>query len=573
MESLTAIQLLLRYLEAEGVDYIFGIPGGPLTPLYEALFLRQRIRPILAKHEEGAAFMADAYARVRGGLGVCCATTGPGATNALTGIASSYSDSIPVLLITAQVATGIFGKGALQESTGYAVDIVDMYKSATKLSAMLTSAEKMPELVRRMLRTALSGRPGPVHLNIPADLAKQRIAPDIIAPERYRTHTHATDYEAVKKAAKLLIAAKRPCLLVGHGLRLSGAYGELMQLAERLQIPVATTLKGKSAFPENHPLCLGVFGFAGHALADTYLLGGEVDVLVTIGTSLGEFQTHSWDNSLMPQQALVQIDIDPTEIGKNYPADVGIVGDAKAVLQSFNDYLDIEFPGILPVKGDPLQGLRSQVVRYKKAELLAAQGAPMKPQALMAKMQKVLPENTLLFIDNGNCITWGIHYYEARQPNTFFTSLGMASMGYAIPAAIGAKLAAPDRPVVALVGDGAFAMNGMELHTAAEYNIPAIWVVLNNGGHGMVYHGERLLFGGELNTSRFRKPIDVEGLAISLGVRSFKAETPAEFEQALQTALEASVPCVIDAVVDFEECPPSMQQRTESLNKYFAGVH
>ena len=572
MESLTAIQVLLRYLETEGVEYIFGVPGGPLIPLYEALFLRQRIRPILAKHEEGAAFMADGYARVRNGLGVCCATTGPGATNALTGVASSYSDSIPVLLITAQVSTSVFGKGALQESTCYTIDTVDMYKSATKLSAMLTNAEKMPELLQRMLRTAFAGRSGAVHLSIPADLAKQIIPYEIISPEKYRPRSAVQDSEAVKKAAKLLAAANRPGLLVGHGVRLSQADGELMSLAERLGIPVATTLKGKSAFPENHPLSLGVFGFAGHPLAEAYLLSGDVDVLVVVGTSLGEFQTHSWDKRLMPQNALIQIDIDPTEIGKNYPVDVGIVGDAKTVLRSLADTLATQYPETRPVS-DRLKTLRSQILRYHQAELLESESTPMKPQAVIAKMQKVLPENTLLFLDNGNCVSWGIYYYEARQPNTIFASLGMAAMGYAIAAAIGGKLAARDRPVVALVGDGAFAMNGMEIHTAAEYNIPVIWIVLNNGGHSMVYHGEKLLFGGELNSSRFRKPIDIWGLAASLGVRSFKAETPAAFEQALQAALVASAPCVIDAVVDFEECPSSIQQRAETLNKFFAGIH
>jgi acetolactate synthase I/II/III large subunit len=423
-----------------------------------------------------------------------------------------------------------------------------------------------------MLRTAFAGRPGSVHLSIPADLAKQKIPYEIIPPEKYRPRSAVLDFEAVKRAAKLLAAANRPCLLVGHGVRLSQADGELMQLAERLGIPVATTLKGKSAFPENHPLSLGVFGFAGHPLAEAYLLSGEVDVLVVVGSSLGEFQTHSWDKRLMPQKALIQIDIDPMEMGKNYPVDVGIVGDAKAVLRSLTDTLATQYPETRPVS-DRLKTLRSQIVRYHKAELLEAESTPMKPQAVMAKMQKVLPENTLLFLDNGNCVSWGIHYYEARQPNTIFASLGMAAMGYAIAAAIGGKLAAPDRPVVALVGDGAFAMNGMEIHTAAEYNIPVIWIVLNNGGHSMVYHGEKLLFGGELNSSRFRKPIDIWGLAASLGVRSFKAETPAAFEQALQAALAASAPCVIDAVVDFEECPSSIQQRAETLNKFFAGIH
>ncbi|HEX7009694.1 MAG TPA: thiamine pyrophosphate-binding protein, partial [Phycisphaeraceae bacterium] len=263
-ESLSAVQLLVRYLEGEGVEYIFGIPGGPLMPLYEAIFDNGRIRPIITKHEEGAAFMADGYARVRGGLGVCCATTGPGATNALTGVACARLDSIPLMVLTAQVAISAFGKGAAQESSVQGLDVVELYRSATKASLMLLSAAKTAETVQSLLRKALTGRPGPVHLNLPADLAKRKATPwSGRPPKEYRTQPLCFDRQAVKAACNLLIHARRPAILAGHGVYLSRAWQELIRLAQRLGIPVATTPKGKGVFPEDHVLSLGVLGFAG----------------------------------------------------------------------------------------------------------------------------------------------------------------------------------------------------------------------------------------------------------------------------------------------------------------------
>jgi acetolactate synthase I/II/III large subunit len=272
IRTVSAIELLLRYLEGEGVTHIFGIPGGPLMPLYEALFDRRRIRPILTRHEEGAAFMADGYARVSGRLGLCCTTTGPGATNALTGLACAYRDSVPILILTAQIATSAFGKGAAQESSPLGIDIVDLYKTTTKASVMLVSPEKMADMARHLLRTAFSGRPGPIHLSLPADMVKSPVPIDIRLPVEYRPQSEHFDRKSVKEAAKRLIRARRPVILAGYGVHLSRAYAELRSLAEKLRIPVATTPKAKGVFPEDHVLSLGVFGLAGSPQADAILL-------------------------------------------------------------------------------------------------------------------------------------------------------------------------------------------------------------------------------------------------------------------------------------------------------------
>ncbi|MFA7009533.1 MAG: thiamine pyrophosphate-binding protein, partial [Elusimicrobiales bacterium] len=317
IKETTAAKLLVEYLKQEGVEYVFGIPGAPLMPFYEALYETGWIKPILAKHEEGAAFMADGYARVSGKLGVCCATTGPGATNLITGVACAYADSIPMLVLTAQVATTAFGKGAVQESTYHGVDIVDMFKAVSKSSIMLPSPEKMGDVLRASLRMALSGRKGPVHINLPADFMKKAISASMVTPEQYRVTAHQFDRNAIKEASNQLMHARRPVILAGNGVNLSGGQEELRRLSERLNIPVATSPKAKGAFPENHIYSMGVFGFGASLQAEKYLLSGEVDVLLAVGTSLGESVTCGWDSKLTPSKALIQIDIDPGEIGKN----------------------------------------------------------------------------------------------------------------------------------------------------------------------------------------------------------------------------------------------------------------
>lgn len=362
----------------------------------------------------------------------------------------------------------------------------------------------------------------------------------------------------------MILNAKRPALLVGHGIECSGAWEELKQFAELTNIPVATTPKGKGSFPENHSLSLGVFGFAGHRKAMDYLLSDDVDVLIVIGSSLGDLQTNSWDPRLSPSKALIQIDIDPLEIGKNYPVEIGIAADARQTLQALITFIQASGKSMVSKNEDI--DLEDDTIDFQPSS-----DKRMHPAELMAVTQNVLPEDTILFVDNGSCINWGIHCFQAKHPGSFQIGLGMASMGHAVAAAIGGKLAAPDQPVVALVGDGAFAMNGMEIHTAAEYNIPVVWIVLNNGGHGLVHLGERYQFESKFDISSFRKPVDFCKLAESLGVRAFHVESSRSFEEALKEALASNAPCVIDAWVDIDVLPPGMKSRFAMLDKSYAG--
>lgn len=568
----TAAGLLLKYLEAEGADCIFGIPGGPLMPLYEAIFESGKIRPIITKHEEGAAFMADGYARVSGRLGVCCTTTGPGATNALTGIACAKRDSVPVMLLTAQIATSAFGKGAAQESSPLGIDIVDLYKAVTKASVMLVSPEKMADMMRRLLRTCLTGRPGPVHLNLPADMMKRSVAGDVWPQEHYRPQSELFDRRSVREAASLLLRARRPAILAGYGVHISRGYKELINLAERLNIPVATTPKAKGVFPENHPLSLGVFGLAGSPQADAALLSSETDLLLVVGSSLNEAATHAWDSRLAAG-SLLQIDVDPTEIGKNFPARVGLVGDAKRVMLEIGFELEREAQRMEPAPDlkprlDAVRELKLAHPRCINATGMDDLSVPLKPQRVVAELRRALPDDGILFVDIGNVMAWALHYFEVRRPGTFFINMGFGSMGHAVAAAIGGKLAAPHRPVVALVGDAAFAMNGMEVHTAVENNIPVVWVVQNNGGHGMVHLGEKCLYKGKVRTALFKHPLDIQKMGEALGALAIRVDEPGGVEAAVQRGLQSGRPTVIDVRIDPEAAPPTAI-RLETLERFF----
>ena len=327
---MTAAEVIVKSLEKHGVEYVFGIPGGAIEPLNCALH-DSAIEVIVAKHEEGAAFMADGYARVSGNLGVCCATSGPGATNMITGLASSYADSIPVMALTGQIATSVFGKGAVQECTTNTFGIVSMFRQVTKYSDIVINEAKAGEMVAKARRLALGGRKGPVHLNLPSDIMKRKVAG---AQEKCSiTSIAGFDREGVKSAAQLLLNAKNPVIVAGWGTVLSRADVELRELAELMDIPVATSPKAKGILDESHPLSLGVLGFAGAAAAHEYIVKNDVDVMLGVGTSFNEWMTSGWDKRLLPTQALIQIDIDCDEIGKNFFVDVGIPGDSKHVMR------------------------------------------------------------------------------------------------------------------------------------------------------------------------------------------------------------------------------------------------
>ena len=560
----SAIALLVDYLRQERVEYVFGIPGGPIMPLYAALYDQGGIRPILAKHEEGAALMADGYARASGRFGVCCTTSGPGATNALTGIAVANADHVPVLLLTAQVSTQHFGRGAFQECGPEEMNVVELFRPVTKWSTMLQHPSRMADTIRRAIRVMTSGRPGPVHINLPINFVSQPVSDAVMPRADYSIGGKLFDRESVKEAARVLLGARRPAILAGQGVNLSGAWHPLRSLAERLSMPVATTFKAKGALPEDHPLSLGVFGLSGSPRAADHLLSPETDVVLVAGSSLGEVSSFGWDERLA-DKTLLQIDVDAGMIGRGHPVRVGLVGDATTVLIEMLYQVERELrlhPELEPSREAPAPP-------PPRPRLAPAPGGRLKPQAILAELREALPRDTVLFVDNGTIRLWSAEHFPVYREGCFFVNMGLASMGFAVAGSIGGALARPGVPVVALVGDAAFAMNGMEVHTAVEHDVPVIWVVVNNGGHGMIYHGERMQFGGRFVSSVFREPIDVAGLARAMRARAFRVAGSGELGDAVREALAAGAPAVIDVAADLSEAPP-MASRVRALQREVA---
>ncbi|MDF3065315.1 MAG: uncharacterized protein K0R38_916 [Polyangiaceae bacterium] len=567
-EHIPAIHALLHLLEAEGVEYIFGVPGGPLTAVFEAMQERRTIKLVLAKHEGGAAFMAASHARVRRGLAVCVATTGPGATNALTGIASAQADSLPVLFLTGQVGTNVFGKGAIQESSVFGIDIVSLFEPVTKLSAMFPSTERIPDMVKTAIRVAKSGRPGAVHLNMPADMLRRPVSSRALSPPP-RKSSRSMDWSALQTAYQILAQARRPAILAGHGVALAGASEALARFARVARIPVMTSPKGKGVFPETDPLWLGVLGFGGHELAEKYLQSGAIDALLVVGSSLNEFVTNAWSLPIAAQHRLIQVDVDPTVIGRNHNVDVAVAADARTALAELTRLA--EGADLTSRDPGPLQDLRASTPRYLAESATLSEASPLKPQRLMTELRRAMPDDALLFVDNGTSIIWGVHYFEVRRSDTFFIDLGLASMGSAVAGVVGGALAAPGRRSVALVGDAAFAMNGFEVHTAVEQKLPIVWVVLNNNGHGMVHQGDKLMRGRDLGASQFEQRVDSAGVARSLGARGVQVTSPADLRQALEEAFqETRLPTVIDAIIDADELAPTLARRVQTLANFMS---
>ncbi|HEX7663306.1 MAG TPA: thiamine pyrophosphate-binding protein [Polyangiaceae bacterium] len=564
-----AIDVCVRYLRAEGVDTVFGIPGGLLHPFFEALEATEGMQVVMSKHEEGAAFMADGYARTTGKLAVCAGTSGPGATNLVTGVACAFADGVPMLVVTGQAASHALGKGAAQETTREDIDIVEMFRPITKYSAMVTSPESFAQHLRRALRLAFSGRPGPVHLNVPVDVWEKpaQIEEKWFDPKTYRPETRTFDRDAVRRAGDALLAAKNPVFLVGSGVRTSNAAQHVKALADMLPARVATTPRAKGIYAEDDAYSLGVFGVAGHRDARDVILGDDVDVLFAIGTSLGETSTLNWNAKMMPSKTFIQLDIDPSRIGRNFPVDIGLAGDAQSILVELVYHLhrkirDGAFPeskwngAILPMRGHE---------RYDESARRTSEAAALTPERWRWEMSEVLPGRSIVFSDIGGHMLFNLHHLCMRDEQEFYINLGFGSMGHGTVAPIGAAIAHPGRPVFAIVGDGCFTMNGMEILTAAEHDVPVVWIVENNQGHNITHHCSKILSGGTaMRAARYKHKLDVAKMADAMGVASFVVDGPGQMARALGEALKVGGPAVIEVRVD-GEIPPPMGARAKSL--------
>jgi acetolactate synthase-1/2/3 large subunit len=571
---MNAAELIIDLLENLGVKYIFGIPGGALEDINTALYNSKKIKPIVTKHEQGAAFMADGYARLSGILGVCCTTAGPGATNLVTGIASSYLDSIPVLALTGQVATTVFGKGAIQESGSESINLTGIFDNITKYSGMIFSEKRAQYMTQKAIKRALSRPTGPVHLNLPSDVMKREVILDM--PYSPMPESRLIDRAGIEEAAVLLRDAKRPVIIAGWGVVLSKAAEQLKALAELLDIPVTTSPKAKGIFPESHPLSLGVLGFAGSPVSKEYLLEGDVDVVLGVGTSFNEMMTSGWDKRINPTEHLIQIDVDPEKIGRNYFTSHALVGDASKALKTLIGALTNG--GKASIKNSKIgTGRRDEVavIKQRHSNVYARSNnnnGHYSPRNLVLDIQKHFPDDTIYFADIGNSMAWAIHLMKIDNPYSFFVPLGFGSMGYSVAACIGAKLAVADRPVVTICGDGGFLMTGNEVATAVNYNIPVVWIVFNNGMLGMVHHGRKLFKTPvpEGIPSVFANRVDFVKLAEGYGAQGIRIDTPDGLTKELVDQVIASgKPTVIDVIVDEKEVPP-IHSRIATVDKFFS---
>lgn len=599
--------LLVSYLEQLGVEYVFGIPGGAIEPLYNALARSARRggpRAIIARHETGAAFMADAYARSTGRLGVCCSTTGPGATNMITGVASSYENNTPLLVITPQTALNKFGRKAMQESGDTGIDLVGMYQFCTRYSTLVSHVEQFEHKLVTAIMTAFSSPSGPVHLSIPSDImaAPLAMAAGHNLAKLLRRPTLQDDH-AVEQLIKTLTAARKPVFILGVGARDAAAH--VIDAARLLNATLLATPDGKSMISPYHPLFRGVIGFAGHASATKALLDPEVDTVVVVGASLGEFTSNAWDTASVLNHRLVHVDELEVNLTRSPMAKLHVRGNPATVFETVTTRL-LERDKLHKVVSlvDDKRERRSatapesvqmdpEVMYFELDEprKIYDDGIPIKPQWLMHHLTKTFPVNTRYLADTGNNLAWAIHYlnpfdrrigqrrqmarwnnqeeaYDAGRRHysnaLFQVCAEFCSMGWSPGSAIGTALANPGEPVVCIVGDGSFLMSGNEITVALQERLPVIFLVLNDASLGMVKHGQML--NQSESVGHHLPRINYATLAESMGIPGYRITTPREFRALnMDVICHRSGPSLIEVLVDPEEVPP-IATRIKGMN-------
>jgi acetolactate synthase I/II/III large subunit len=547
---LSGAEIVIESLLQEGVDTIFGYPGGATTDIYDVLEKRP-IRHILVRHEQGAVHMADGYARASGKVGVCLVTSGPGATNTVTGIASAFMDSIPVVVFTGQVPTPLIGNDAFQE-----VDIVGITRPCTKHNYLVKRAEDLARVIKESFYLARAGRPGPILVDLPKDVLKEQV--EFKYPKKVEMRSYRPTYGAhsgqIEKAAALIQKARRPVIYAGGGVISSQGPAELKSLAEALSIPVTTTLMGLGAFPGTHPLWLGMLGM--HGTYGANMAVAHSDVLIAIGARFDDRVTGKV-NLFAPEARIIHIDIDPTSIRKNVNVEVPIVGDCRDALTKLNslvqkwtkqDWSRIRHAWL------------EQIREWKESHPLAYQleGGKIKPQYVVEKIYEVTRGQAIITTEVGQNQMWAAQFYHFDQPNSFITSGGLGVMGYGFPAAIGAKIACPDRMVFDIAGDGSIQMNIQEMATAVANNIPVKIAILNNGCLGMVRQWQELFYEKRYAQTLLKGNPDFVKLAEAYGAVGLRASKPEEVTPVIKKALSINRPVIMDFLVCEEECVAPM---------------
>jgi len=534
---------LIQALEKEGVEIVFGLPGGANLPIYDAL-VDSNLRHVLVRHEQSASHMADGYARIKRKAGVCFATSGPGATNIITGIATAYADSSPMIAVTGQVPLAMIGKDAFQET-----DIIGVANPCTKYAFQPRMAHEIPETVKKAFYIAESGRPGPVLIDIPKDI--QQSNADMNFPEFIKVRGYSpvidADLSQLGKAVEILLKAERPIIMGGGGVILSGAFSELQAVAEILMAPVVTTFKGKGSFPENHPLAMGPIGMHGHAEANKMIL--EADCILAVGARFSDRSVGRYDE-FGRGMSIIHMDVDPAEIGKNKSVDVAIIGDVKSSLRTL-----VKMLSKVMVKKDPdnpwLLRRRELIEHY--AETIKDYPRDLTARKALKKLREILPANSIATTEVGQCQMWASLHFDVISPGTFFSSTGLGTMGFGFPASIGAKAAMPEVPVVDIAGDGSFNMTENSLAVSVLDNLPVIVFLMNNYMLGMVAQWQRTFYNRRYKGVHQHNCPDYVKIAQAYGAQGIKAQSLSELEKAIRSALKMEVATVIDIVIDPEE--------------------
>ena len=554
----TGSQIIVECLKKEGVDTLFHYPGGAVLPLFDEL-QHAPFRQILVRHEQAAVHAADGYARATGKVGVTIVTSGPGATNTVTGIATAYMDSVPILILTGQIPTLLIGNDAFQEA-----DIIGITRPCTKHNYLVKDVKDLARTLKEGFFVARGGRPGPVLVDLPKDILVS--STEFKYPEKVLIRGYQPTYEGhlgqIQRAMHLILKSKKPVLYVGGGIISSNASKELTLLAERLGIPVTMTLMGLGGFPGNHSLSLGMLGMHGTYRANMAVQ--ECDLLIAIGARFDDRVTGMIE-AFAPHAKIVHIDIDPTSISKNVRVDLPIVGDCKRVLSKILSLLEEE--EIESFK-EGLNRWHHQIEKWKAIHNKDyQQGEKIKPQYVIEKIYELTKGDAIITTEVGQNQMWAAQYYQFLKPRTLLTSGGLGTMGYGFPAAMGAQVAFPDKLVIDIAGDGSFQMNSQELATIVQYQLPVKVAILNNGYLGMVRQWQELFYGKRYASSSLEgiSP-DFVKLAEAYGAIGFRATKPEEVVPTLKKAFSLSRPVIIDFVVDPEENVYPMVPAGEPLN-------
>lgn len=535
-KKISGSEIVIECLKEQGVDIVFGYPGGAILNVYDALYKHQEeITHVLTSHEQGAAHAADGYARATGKVGVCMATSGPGATNLVTGIATAYMDSVPMVAITANVGVNMLGKDSFQE-----IDIAGVVMPITKHSFIVKNVEDLAPTIRRAFRIAKSGRPGPVLVDITKDVTAAETEYTYEEPAVIERKTDTIREEDINKVIEMIKVSRRPYIMAGGGVIISGASEELKEFAEKVDAPVCDTLMGKGAYDGTSERYTGMIGMHGTKVSNLGV--SRSDLVIVVGARFSD-RVIGNASKFAPNAKIIHIDIDAAEIDKNIPANASIVGDAKEVLTILNSKL-------------PTQSNRSWMAEIKdltEKNPVTYDMDHLNGPATIKKIYEITEGNAIITTDVGQHQMWAAQNYTYKEPRTFLSSGGLGTMGYGVGAAIGAKYGRPDKTVVNIAGDGCFRMNMNEIATAARYKVPIIQVVLNNHVLGMVRQWQNLFYGQRYSNTVLDDSVDFVAVSKALGANASKITSIEEFETEFKKTLTADGPTVLDVMIDSDD--------------------